>query len=191
MEAAASNMLSSSLSLPPRTQFKQSPPPPSALKFYEPSAPTHSSMLATSLAQHFPTSVLIQEQRRESKPLLQTIKDDKTSQATSDTEQVGVDFSTHQVDATSCDEYLKEFQCRLLQWPGGIYVFCTLSHNSIDLILTMRMRRVFMSIARCLPHVSQMWFYRLPSSNTRDKTLSPLTTQPIPNGKGKHMDVNK
>ncbi|KAL4592060.1 hypothetical protein LXL04_005040 [Taraxacum kok-saghyz] len=152
MEAAASNMLSSSLSLPPRTQFKQSPPPPSALKFYEPSAPTHSSMLATSLAQHFPTSVLIQEQRRESKPLLQTIKDDKTSQATSDTEQVGVDFSTHQVDATSCDEYLKEFQCRLLQWPG-------------------------------------LW-YMLPSSNTRDKTLSPLTTQPIPNGKGKHMDVN-
>ncbi|GKA51285.1 RNA polymerase sigma factor sigF, chloroplastic [Tanacetum coccineum] len=80
MEAAASsNMLSSSLSLPPRTHLKQLPHPPSALKLYEPAASTHSSMLATTLAQHFPTSVLIQEQRRESKPLSQTLKDDKTS----------------------------------------------------------------------------------------------------------------
>ncbi|XP_024986010.1 RNA polymerase sigma factor sigF, chloroplastic isoform X2 [Cynara cardunculus var. scolymus] len=116
MEAAASKMLSSSLSLPPRTQLKQfSPPPPSALKLYEPAAPAHSSMLATSLAQHFPTSVLIQEQRRESKPLLQTIKDDKTSQATVDGEQKGAD---HEVDAISSDQYLKEFQCQLLQWPA-------------------------------------------------------------------------
>lgn len=72
-------------------------------------------MLATTLAQHFPTSVLIQEQRRESKPLLQTIKDEKTS-------QIGADSSTHEVDPTSSDEYLKEFQCQLLQWPGLWYM---------------------------------------------------------------------
>lgn len=118
MEAAASKMLSSSLSLPPRTQLKQSPHPPSALKLYEPAAPAHSSMLATSLAQHFPTSVLIQEQRRESKPLLQTIKDEKTSQATADSGQIGA----HEVDAMNSDQYLKDFQCQLLQWPGLWYL---------------------------------------------------------------------
>ncbi|KAF5773102.1 putative RNA polymerase sigma factor, region 3/4, RNA polymerase sigma factor, region 2 [Helianthus annuus] len=114
MEAAASKLLSSSLSLPPRTQLKQSPHPPSALKLYEPTAPAHSSMLATSLAQHFPTSVLIQEQRPESRPLLQTIKDDKTSQAIIDSRQLGA----CEVDAISSDRYLKEFQSQLLQWPG-------------------------------------------------------------------------
>lgn len=110
MEAAASsNMLSSSLSLPPRTHLKQLPHPPSALKLYEPAAPTHSSMLATTLAQHFPTSVLIQEQRRESKPLLQTLKEEKSSPATVESDEV---------DAISSDQYLKEFQSQLLQWPG-------------------------------------------------------------------------
>ncbi|KAJ9554913.1 hypothetical protein OSB04_009527 [Centaurea solstitialis] len=121
---AASKMLSSSLSLPPRTQLKQfSPPPPSALKLYEPAAPAHSSVLATSLAQHFPTSVLIQEQRRESKPLLQTIKDDKTSQVTADGEQRGGD---HEVDAISSDQYLKEFQRQLLQRPALWYLLPSL-----------------------------------------------------------------
>ncbi|XP_076938884.1 RNA polymerase sigma factor sigF, chloroplastic-like isoform X2 [Bidens hawaiensis] len=112
--AAASKLLSSSLSLPPRTQLKQSPHPPSALKLCEPAAPAHSSMLATSLAQHFPTSVLIQEQRPESKPILQTIKDDKTSQAITDSRQLGA----CEVNALSSDQYLKEFQSQLLQWPG-------------------------------------------------------------------------
>lgn len=117
--AAASKMLSSSsLSLPPRTQLKQSPHPPSALRLYEPAAPAHSSMLATSLAQHFPTSVLIQEQRRESKPLIQTTKDDKTSLATADNGKIEAEFSTHEVDTINSDKYLKEFQCQLLQWPG-------------------------------------------------------------------------
>ncbi|KAK1429408.1 hypothetical protein QVD17_11617 [Tagetes erecta] len=114
MESAATKLLSSSLSLPPRTQLKQSPHPPSALKLYEPTAPAHSSMLATSLAQHFPTSVLIQEQRPESKPLLQTIKDEKTSQAITDSRQLGA----CEVNAISSDQYLKEFQSQLLQWPG-------------------------------------------------------------------------
>lgn len=144
MEAAASKMLSSSLSLPPRTQLKQSPPPPSALKFCEPATPAHSSMLATSLAQHFPTSVLIQEQRRESKPLLQTTKDEKTG-------QIGAESSTNELNPTSSDEYLKEFQYQLLQWPG-------------------------------------LW-YMLPSSHTKEKPLSHLTTQPVPNGTRKNMDV--
>nr|XP_043613217.1 RNA polymerase sigma factor sigF, chloroplastic isoform X2 [Erigeron canadensis] len=115
---AASKMLSSSLSLPPRTQLKQSPQPPSALKLYEPAAPAHSSLLATSLAQHFPTSVLLQEQRRESKPLLPTTKDDKNFQVTVDNGQIGAELSTHDVDDVSSDEYLKEFQSQLLQWPG-------------------------------------------------------------------------
>ncbi|KAL8216974.1 hypothetical protein R6Q57_023811 [Mikania cordata] len=114
MEASASKLLSSSLSLPPRTQLKQFPHPPSALKLYEPAAPAHSSMLATSLAQHFPTSVLIQEQRPESKPLSQTIKDDKISQAITDSRQLGA----YELDAINSDQSLKEFHSKLLQWPG-------------------------------------------------------------------------
>ncbi|KAK9079320.1 hypothetical protein SSX86_000991 [Deinandra increscens subsp. villosa] len=147
MEAAASKLLSSSLSLPPRTQLKQSPHPPSALKLYEPTAPAHSSVLATSLAQHFPTSVLIQEQRPESKPLLQTIKDDKTSQAITDSRQLGA----CEEDAISSDQYLREFHSKLLQWPG-------------------------------------LW-YLLPSSETRENSLSSSSVHLVPNGTEKNINI--
>ncbi|XP_071701344.1 RNA polymerase sigma factor sigF, chloroplastic isoform X2 [Rutidosis leptorrhynchoides] len=129
--AAASKMLSSSLIIPPRNQLKQSPHPPSALKLYEPASPAHSSMLATSLAQHFPTSVLIQEQRRESKPLLQTIKDEKTSQATVDSGQIETESSTHEAVGISSDQYLKEFQSQLLQWPGLWLPYSDTNENPI------------------------------------------------------------
>lgn len=46
----------------------------------EQSAPAVASVPTSSVARHFPTSVLLQEQRDEYRPLLHMFKEDKTSQ---------------------------------------------------------------------------------------------------------------
>lgn len=46
----------------------------------EQSARAVASIPTSSVARHFPTSVLLQEQRDEYRPLLQMFKEDKTSQ---------------------------------------------------------------------------------------------------------------
>lgn len=48
--------------------------------FHEQATPTVNSRTASFAAQHFPTSVLLQEQRDEYKPILRMYKDEKISQ---------------------------------------------------------------------------------------------------------------
>lgn len=119
MEAATK--LASSPSIPSRTHLRQFSPPhqPSALKLYEQSAPALTSMLSISLAQHFPTSVLIQEQRYESKTGLQMMKDDKTSQATLNRIRLETEPSGNEENYTlDGDQYLEEFRSQVLHLPG-------------------------------------------------------------------------
>lgn len=113
--------MASSPSIPSRTHLRQFSPPhqPSALKLYEQSAPALTSMLSISLAQHFPTSVLIQEQRYESKTGLQMMKDDKTSQATLNRIRLETEPSGNEENYTlDGDQYLEEFRSQVLHLPG-------------------------------------------------------------------------
>lgn len=52
----------------------------SVLMLHEQAVPAVTSVPITSVARHFPTSVLLQEQRDEFKPLLHVLKEDKTSE---------------------------------------------------------------------------------------------------------------
>lgn len=113
MEAATK--LVSSTPLPScRTHLKQCPPP-SAVKLHEQAAAGLNSMLTISLAQPFPTSVLIQEQRCESKPVLH-IKEDRTYQTMLDGKRIQTELEEN--DTFDGDQYLKEFQRQFLRVPG-------------------------------------------------------------------------
>ncbi|KAK2974735.1 hypothetical protein RJ640_007162 [Escallonia rubra] len=93
-----------------------------ALMLHEQAASSVTSVLSTSLAQHFPTSVLIQEQRDEYKPSLHVVKDDRTSQATLERTRTESGVLEHDdSEIVEFDQYLKEFQCQLLHWPGLWY----------------------------------------------------------------------
>lgn len=50
------------------------------LILHEQAVPAVTSVPIASVARHFPTSVLLQEQRDEFKPLLHVLKEDKTSE---------------------------------------------------------------------------------------------------------------
>ncbi|MED6156753.1 hypothetical protein PIB30_017363 [Stylosanthes scabra] len=75
---------------PPRTLLS-STSSPSVLMLHEQAAPLVASWSSSFAAQHFPTSVLSQEQRDEYKPLLHLYKEDKNSQVTLNTRHVDKD----------------------------------------------------------------------------------------------------
>ncbi|KAK9920955.1 hypothetical protein M0R45_029490 [Rubus argutus] len=75
---AGRHFLASSSAFPSTTQLRHTLPPPTSVT----SAPT------TFITRHFPTSVLLQEQREEFKPLLHLFKEEKTSQAMLDRMQI-------------------------------------------------------------------------------------------------------
>ena len=54
--------------------------PPAVVMLHEQASPVVASRSSRFAAQHFPTSVLLQEQRDEYRPLLHMYKEDKTSQ---------------------------------------------------------------------------------------------------------------
>ncbi|GLT92352.1 hypothetical protein SLE2022_101920 [Rubroshorea leprosula] len=84
----ARNLLSSPSSFPTRTHLKNSVPPPSSvLMLHEQAASTVTSIPITSVTRLFPTSVLLQEQRDECRPLLHNFKDDKVPQGVIDRRQ--------------------------------------------------------------------------------------------------------
>ncbi|KAM7464181.1 hypothetical protein LguiA_032302 [Lonicera macranthoides] len=120
---AAKNLLSPFSTFPPRTQLKHSPYSSSALVLHDQAAPAINSRRTTSLGQHFPTPVLIQEQRDESKLLLHITKEDTTSQATLDMRWMETGDRNETLDS---DEYLEEFQRQLLHWPGLWYLLPSL-----------------------------------------------------------------
>lgn len=115
----ARNLLCSSPSFPAKTHLKHSlPPPSSVLMIHEQPSSSVASIPTTSVTRHFPTSVLIQEQREECRPLLHSFSDDKVSQeiviksqmdAVAATEE-DIDDDLHQLD--------KIYEWQLLQLPG-------------------------------------------------------------------------
>lgn len=87
---------------------------PSVLMLHEQAAPAvASSWSSSSAAQHFPTSVLLQEHRDEYRPLLHMYKEDKTSQATLNTRQMDM-ASVHEKDNIgNADQLVYDFRQQL------------------------------------------------------------------------------
>ncbi|XP_059646852.1 RNA polymerase sigma factor sigF, chloroplastic [Cornus florida] len=126
---AGRNLLSSSPPFPPRTHLRNCPSSSnsSVLMLHEQPAPALTSVPTTSLARHFPTSVLLQEQRDESRPFLHVTKDDRISQVTLDSRRMETGSSVHEEDNTvDSFQYLKDFQHQLLNWPGLSYLLPSL-----------------------------------------------------------------
>ncbi|KAL6277666.1 hypothetical protein ACE6H2_021267 [Prunus campanulata] len=97
---AGRHFLSSSSAFPSTTHLRHplpsSSPSTSVLMLHEQAVPAVTSLPITSVARHFPTSVLLQEQRDEFKPLLHVLKEDKTSEATLDRMQIETGASVHE-----------------------------------------------------------------------------------------------
>ncbi|KAK9290197.1 hypothetical protein L1049_008363 [Liquidambar formosana] len=123
------NMLSSSSSFPLRTHLRNCPSS-SVLMLHEQAASAVTSVTTTSVGRHFPTSVLLQEQRDEYRSSLHIIKEDKTSQATLDRGRMDAGASVHeQKNTDDSDQYLKDFERQLLHWPGLWYLLPSLQNR--------------------------------------------------------------
>nr|AKC88761.1 sigma factor [California macrophylla] len=120
MEAARS-LISSPPPFPPRTL-----PRISASSVSPATAVT--SMPTASLARNFPTSVLLQEQRDEYRPLLSIFKEDKTSQLTLDRRHMTTDTSDKEEAPGYSEQLVRDFQNQLLAWPG-LYSLLSPSHR--------------------------------------------------------------
>ncbi|KAB2087257.1 hypothetical protein ES319_A04G090600v1 [Gossypium barbadense] len=119
---ASRNLLYSPPTISPRTQLKNSvfsPSPSSvALFHHEQAVPAATSIPITSVARHFPTSVLSQEQRDDYRPLpvLHLLKEDKAYSRETDKLQIG-NGPTLQEEKASDNIGQQEFEQQLLQWP--------------------------------------------------------------------------
>ncbi|KAJ8754178.1 hypothetical protein K2173_002077 [Erythroxylum novogranatense] len=109
-------LLSSSPPLPTRTHLRHCPSS-SVLMLHEQVAVVAASIPITSVAQHFPASVLLQEQRDDSKPLLNMIKEDRISQEMLDRREIEVNSSTLGENHDNLDELLLQFGYQTLQSP--------------------------------------------------------------------------
>ncbi|KAH9735072.1 RNA polymerase sigma factor sigF [Citrus sinensis] len=84
----------------------------------EQSAPAVASVPTSSVARHFPTSVLLQEQRDEYRPLLHMFKEDKTSQATSDSRNIETEaFFVEEKNSGDLDQLVQDLEHQFLHWP--------------------------------------------------------------------------
>nr|AKC88764.1 sigma factor [Erodium foetidum] len=129
MEAARS-LIASPPSFPPRALPRSSASSP---------ATAVTSMPTASVAQNFPTSVLLQEHRDENRPLLNIFKEDKTSQVTLDRRHMTTDTSDKEEDPGNSEQLVRDFQNQLLAWPG----LCSLlppsyRHENLSLSSTMQ-----------------------------------------------------
>ncbi|MBA0746929.1 hypothetical protein Gogos_009401 [Gossypium gossypioides] len=119
---ASRNLLYSPPTISPRTQLKNSvfsPSPSSvALFHHEQAVPAATSIPITSVARHFPTSVLSQEQRDDYRPLpvLHLLKEDKAYSRETDKLRIG-NGPTIQEEKASDNIGQQEFEQQLLQWP--------------------------------------------------------------------------
>ncbi|KDO48079.1 hypothetical protein CISIN_1g008352mg [Citrus sinensis] len=122
---AGRNLLSSPPSFPSRTRVKHSlsssassSSSSSVLMHNEQSAPAVASVPTSSVARHFPTSVLLQEQRDEYRPLLHMFKEDKTSQATSDSRNIETEaFFVEEKNSGDLDQLVQDLEHQFLHWP--------------------------------------------------------------------------
>lgn len=122
---AGRNLLSLPPSFPSRTRVKHSlsssassSSSSSVLMHNEQSAPAVASVPTSSVARHFPTSVLLQEQRDEYRPLLHMFKEDKTSQATSDSRNMETEaFFVEEKNSGDLDQLVQDLEHQFLHWP--------------------------------------------------------------------------
>lgn len=90
----------------------------SVLMRNEQSARAVASIPTSSVARHFPTSVLLQEQRDEYRPLLQMFKEDKTSQATSDWKKMETEASfVEEKNSGDLDQLVQDLEHQFLHLP--------------------------------------------------------------------------
>lgn len=116
----ARNLLCSTPSFPAKTHLKHSlPPPSSVLMLHEQAASSAPSVPTTSVTRHFPTSVLLQEQREECRPLLHSSSDDKVSQEIAEKSQMEAAASaTDEVIDGDLRQSNQIYEWQLLQLPG-------------------------------------------------------------------------
>ncbi|TYH77231.1 hypothetical protein ES332_D04G138800v1 [Gossypium tomentosum] len=131
---ASRNLLYSPPTISPRTQLKNSvfsPSPSSvALFHHEQAVPAATSIPITSVARHFPTSVLSQEQRDDYRPLpvLHLLKEDKAYSRETDKLRIG-NGPTLQEEKASDNIGQQEFEQQLLQWPDLRLALLELGEN--------------------------------------------------------------
>ncbi|KAL4306357.1 hypothetical protein AHAS_Ahas16G0170200 [Arachis hypogaea] len=89
---------------------------PTVLMLHEQAAPLVASWSSSFAAQHFPTSVLSQEQRDEYKPLLHLYKEDKNSQVTSNTRNVDTGLVRDNDSNDNADQLVHHFRQQLQLW---------------------------------------------------------------------------
>ncbi|POO01707.1 RNA polymerase sigma factor [Trema orientale] len=125
------NLLSTPPHFPPRTHLRNYLSSSSSSSSCSASASTSgatvTSLPATSVAQRFSTSVLLQEQRDELRPLLRVIKEEKTSQGVLDRKQTDSGTLVHE-DKTNADtsRLMWEFEHPSIHWPGFWHGFPSL-----------------------------------------------------------------
>nr|AKC88790.1 sigma factor [Pelargonium nanum] len=144
----ASNFLASPPPFPPRTQSRKCASSISA-------APAVTSMPTASLARSFPTSVLLQEQRDEYKPLLHILKEDNISQVTLDRRHMLTDFSGKEEDPGHSEQLVQNLEHQLLDWPG-LYPLLPSSnmHKDPSLSPTMQPATVSMKLIDVEPSIA-------------------------------------
>ncbi|PIA31097.1 hypothetical protein AQUCO_05300136v1 [Aquilegia coerulea] len=102
----------------PKTHLRNSLSSSSVTMLHEQATPAVTSSTST---RHFPTSVLLQEQRDEFRPFM-NIKNDKNSQVVLEKKHAdsAVAFCEEKKRLES-DQYIKDFECQLLYWPGSLF----------------------------------------------------------------------
>ncbi|PON60336.1 RNA polymerase sigma factor [Parasponia andersonii] len=124
------NLLSTPPHFPPRTHLRNylsSSSSSSCSASASTSGATVTSLPATSVGHRFSTSVLLQEQRDELRPLLRVIKEEKTSQGVLDRKQTDSGTLVHE-DKTNADtsRLTWEFERPSIHWPGFWHLFPSL-----------------------------------------------------------------
>ncbi|XP_048423618.1 RNA polymerase sigma factor sigF, chloroplastic isoform X5 [Pyrus x bretschneideri] len=129
------HFLSSSSAFPSTTHLRHPlPSSPSSsssstsvLMLHEQATAAVPSVPITFVARHFPTSVLLQEQRDEFKPLLHALKEEKTSQATLDRMQIETKASLNEdLDIDGFYQLVKDSEHQLRNCSGLLDVFSSL-----------------------------------------------------------------
>uniref|UniRef100_A0A2P2L9Y4 RNA polymerase sigma factor n=1 Tax=Rhizophora mucronata TaxID=61149 RepID=A0A2P2L9Y4_RHIMU len=107
---AGRTLLSSPPSFPSRTHLRNSLSS-SVSMLHEQAATAFTSVPITSIVPHFPTSVLLQEQRDDFRSILNIFKEDRASQETLDRRQMDAEVSVHQESSDDLNG------CHSLNWP--------------------------------------------------------------------------
>ncbi|KAG5556545.1 hypothetical protein RHGRI_006969 [Rhododendron griersonianum] len=132
MEAGRNLLTLSPPILPPQTHHRISSfCSVSVLMLHEQSARSLPFLATTSLAQHFPTSVVQQEQRDEGRSLLRITREDKTCQVILEKTREESESSAHEEDISYSYERLKDLERRILNLPALWYLSPSLQYGDL------------------------------------------------------------